>query len=226
MCIRDRFQLLRPFVPFSPDDVRKELQAYMIASSDPETYGQLRAYVVTNPTPPDGPLTVAATIESEPTISREISLLDQGNSSVLYGDLQLIPIGDGLLYLRPLYVQSDAASQPAYRYMLASYDQNAAFGETIQEVLGKLFPGFKADIGDVVGTDGSTATPTEPDQPDQPDQPSTTPEQLLTEADQLFDEANAALTADPPDFATYSEKINEARAKVQRALELLDTTGG
>ena len=42
----DEFVLLRPFVPFSRDDQRTELQAYMTASSDPDTYGQLTAYVV------------------------------------------------------------------------------------------------------------------------------------------------------------------------------------
>jgi len=222
------FQLLRPFVPFSTDDSRKELQAYMLASSDPDTYGQLRAYVVDNPDPPDGPLTVAATIESEPSISREISLLDTGNSSVLYGDLQIIPIGSGLLYLRPLYVQSDAASQPAYRYILASYDKSAAFGETIQEALAKLFPGFKANIGDIVGTGDGTGTPTDPTTPDQPstDPGTSTPEQLLAEADQLFTDADTALASTPPDFATYSAKITEARAKVKQALDLLGAAQG
>ena len=38
--------LLRPFVPFSRADERTELQAYMTASSDPDTYGELTAYVV------------------------------------------------------------------------------------------------------------------------------------------------------------------------------------
>ena len=40
------FVLLRPFVPFSRDDQRRELQAYMTASSDPDTYGQLTVYEV------------------------------------------------------------------------------------------------------------------------------------------------------------------------------------
>lgn len=219
------FQLLRPFVPFSTDDNRKELQAYMVASSDPATYGQLRAYVVSNP--PDGPLTVAATMESETSISREITLLDQGNSSVIYGDLQIVPIGtDGLLYLRPLYVQSDAAAQPSFRYVLASYEDNAAYGETIEEALAKLFPGFQADIGDVIG-----ATPVTPDdtgeETTEPDAPATdeTPEQLLARAQTLFDEADAALAADPADFATYGEKMAEARALVAQAMELLNSGG-
>ncbi len=225
------FQLLRPFVPFSTDDTRKELQAFMVASSDPDTYGQLRAYIVSGA--PDGPATVAATMESDVSISGAITLLDQGNSSVIYGDLQLIPIADGLLYLRPLYVQSDAASQPAYRYMLASYNGRAAFGKTIEEALAKLFPGFKATIGDVVGTDSNTpstpTTPTDPSNPTtptNPDQPPVvgTPEALLQQADVLFTEADQALK--DSDLTTYAQKVAQARDLVQQALGILQGVSG
>ena len=60
--------ILRPFVPFSRNDERTELQAYMTASSDPESYGELVAYVVTGEQP-DGPRTVANRIDSEPSRS-------------------------------------------------------------------------------------------------------------------------------------------------------------
>jgi uncharacterized membrane protein (UPF0182 family) len=119
----EAFQLMRPFVPFSTDDNRKELQAFMVASSEPdETYGQLRAYVVVpepgGPATIDGPATVAATIENQPTISEQITLLDQQGSSVFYGDLQMVPIAGGILYVRPLYVRSDTINQLSYRYVL------------------------------------------------------------------------------------------------------------
>ena len=42
------FKLLRPFVPFSTDDSKRNLQAFMTASSDPQDYGSLVAYEVTN----------------------------------------------------------------------------------------------------------------------------------------------------------------------------------
>jgi len=38
------FSLIRPFVPFSSDDTRKELRALMVVSSDPVTYGQMTVY--------------------------------------------------------------------------------------------------------------------------------------------------------------------------------------
>jgi hypothetical protein len=208
------FQLLRPFVPFSTNDNRTELQAFMVASSEPETYGQLSAYLVQGKV--DGPATVAATIESDPAISQQITLLDQRGSSVFYGDLQLVPLGDGLLYVRPLYVESDTSKQLSYRFVLVSYQGKAAFGTSLQQALGKLFPGFATDLGDVVG---GTTEPTDPTDPVQPTDPSTSqdPAELLAQADELFAQADAAL----PDFAKYAELNAQARALVKQALDLL-----
>ena len=220
------FQLLRPFVPFSTDDNRKELQAFMVASSDPETYGQLRAYVVQpasgGDATIDGPATVAATMENDISISEQITLLDQTGSSVFYGDLQLVPIADGILYVRPLYVRSDTINQLSYRYVLLSYEGKAAFGSTLQQALAKLFPGFRTDIGDVVGVGTSSDDPEEPVDPAEPAQD---PVELLQQADDLFDEAEEALRDDPPDFAAYAEKNAQARALVEDAIELLDGGG-
>lgn len=205
------FQMLRPFVPFSTDDNRKELTAFMVASSDPASYGRLTAYVVENEV--DGPATVAATIESESTISAQITLLDQGGSQVLYGDLQLVPVADGLLYVRPLYVRSDAAPQASFQYVLVSYKGAAAFGENLQQALAKIFPGFRTDLGDVVG---ETAEPDDAGEEPAP-APTETPEELLAQADELFRQADEAL----PDFAKYDELNRQARALVAQALEQL-----
>ena len=211
------FQLLRPFVGFSLDDARKELSAFMIASSDPATYGELRAYVMPESgTKVDGPATVQAAIDSDSQISSAVSLLDQGGSAVTYGDMQLVPVGDGLLYLRPLYVVSDATKQASLQYIIAVYNGNAAFGTTIQEALGKLFPSFNTDVGDVVGSgpvdeEPGTETPTTDG----------TVDELLVKAQELFAQADAAL----PDFAQYDELNRQARELVQQALELAEAGG-
>jgi uncharacterized protein len=211
------FQLLRPFVPFSTNDNRTELQAFMLASSEPDTYGQLSAYLVQGEV--DGPATVAATIESDPSISQQITLLDQRGSTVFYGDLQLVPLGDGLLYVRPLYVESDTSKQLSYRFVLVSYQGKSAFGTSLQQALGKLFPGFSTDLGDVVGATTEPTEPTDPTDPVQPTDPSTSqdPAELLARADELFAQADEAL----PDFAKYAELNAQARALVKQALDLL-----
>lgn len=46
------FSMLRPFVPFSSDDSRKELRSFMVVSSDPKTYGKMKIFEMSTPLPP------------------------------------------------------------------------------------------------------------------------------------------------------------------------------
>ena len=87
------FELYRPFVQFSTNDDRRELQAFMTASSDPATYGRLVAYTV-NDELPNGPLQVANTMAQDPLISQQVTLIDQRGSQVVLGDLQMIPVAE------------------------------------------------------------------------------------------------------------------------------------
>lgn len=216
------FSMVRPFVPFSSDDSRKELRSLMVVSSDPKNYGKIKVFDVQSPLPP-GPATVAAEFESEPAISQTITPLDQRGSRVMYGDLQLVPVGRGLIYLRPMFVLPDGADakQIFVRKMLASYNGKSVIGNSLTDVIAQLFPGFSMDLGDRVGgtTGGSTST-TIPGSPTTtvPAGSSLTAKQMLQQADRLFAEADAALAKNPPDFATYQTKTMQARALVQKAL--------
>ena len=218
------FAMLRPYVPYSKDDQRTELQAYMVASSDRETYGQLTAYVV-NPFV-DGPLKVANNAESEDLVRREITLLNQaeGGSQVRFGDLQIVPVSNGLLYVRPLYVRVDG--QSSYRKIIVSYNANAVIADTIGEALAQLFPGFEVNIGDRQGAAAPDSTdPADPGDPTDPAGDESANE-LLQRAQTLFDEADAALGSQPPDYATYGQKQAEARALLAQVLELLEGAEG
>jgi len=210
------FKLLRPFTPFSTDDSKRNLQAFMTASSDPQDYGKLVAYEVTTPT--DGPFTVSNTMNTEASVSQQISLLNIEGTDVVFGDLQMVPIASGLLWIRPVYVQpsvnNQSESQPTIELVLVSQNNRATFGSSLGSALAKLFPGFDVDIGDVVGNpppegDGSTPPPTT----------DKTPAQMLDDAEALFADADKALEAH--DLATYQAKVDEARALVQQALDAL-----
>jgi hypothetical protein len=219
-----QFSMLRPFAPFSADDSRKELRSLMVVSSDPANYGKMSVYEVQSPLPP-GPATVAAEFESDAVIAQIITPLDLRGSRVKYGDLQVVPIGRGLMYIRPLFVLPDSADakQIFVRKILASYDGRSVIGDSITDVVSQLFPGFNVNLGDRVGgnkTPGATST-TIPGSPATtvPTGGSTlTPAQLLQQAERLFIEADAALAKTPPDFATYQSKLAQARALVQQAL--------
>lgn len=162
---RDEFVLFRPFVDFSPDDSRTQLVAYMTASSDPDNYGQLTSYEV-RPQPggslPDGPLRVASSAESSNAdISRQISLDNQGDggTSVRFGDLQAVPVADGLVYVRPYYVTvvTQQRSIPEFRGVIVTYEQDSVLSPSIGVALAELFPGFDAEVNDSLPSeDGNT----------------------------------------------------------------------
>jgi uncharacterized protein len=217
------FKLLRPFVPFSTDDSKRNLQAFMTASSDPQDYGSLVAYQVTSPE--DGPFTVSNTMNTEASVSQQLSLLNIEGTDVVFGDLQMVPLAGGLLWVRPVYVQPTVSdtreSQPTIELVLVSQNNNAAFGSSLSSALAKLFPGFDEDIGDVVGdtpadTGGNTGTGTGTVTPPATDK---TPAELLDEAQTLFAQADQAL--DAHDLATYQARVDQARALVQQAVDAL-----
>ena len=225
------FSMLRPFVPFSSDNARKELRALMVVSSDPRTYGQLTVYKVGEPLP-EGPATVAAEFGSDPTVSQQVTLLDQRGSRVIFGDLQIVPISKGLIYVRPLFVRPDdtSARQVFVRKMLASYNNKVVIADDLTTAITRLFPGYTGSLGDRV-SDGGVAVPdsTVPDSGNstQTTVPSSVPSssqsapELLAQAEALFDQADAALAQTPPDFATYQLKLSQARELIRQALQLI-----
>jgi uncharacterized membrane protein (UPF0182 family) len=228
------FVILRPFVPFSTSDQRTELQAYMTASSDPDDYGALTAYVVKPLV--DGPRTVSNQIDSSPTITQQITLQTGGGNSVTFGDLQLVPVADGLLWVRPFYASvrssSDrtSAAVTEYRFVIVYYNGKAEWGESLADALAKVFPGYTGDLGDRIGPDEDSTPPPEDGEP----QTAGTPAELLQQADQLLQDAQQGLTENG-DLGEYQDKVDQAKALVQQALDGLvppttttapPTTGG
>ena len=219
------FVILRPYVPFSRNDQRTELQAYMTASSDPDSYGRLTAYVLTDLA--DGPRTVANLIDSEPSIATAITQQTGGGNQVRFGDLQIVPVADGLLWVRPFYARvaqdSDGTSGTGvteYRFVIVSYNDRAALGESLGEALAKLFPGYEGDLGDRVGGDGETTVPPPAEEGVEPGV--STPEEVLARADELLQDAQDAL--EDGDLAGYQAKIDEAAALIDQALSALQPT--
>jgi uncharacterized protein len=216
------FQLYRPFTQFSVNNNLPSLQAFMTAGNDPGDYGKLTAYRISDTTLPPGPITAAATIATDSVISREITQLSSRGSFVEFGTMQMVALGEGVMWVQPMYVTAQGSNQPGFRYMLVSYNGRAALGASLEEAIGNRFAGADIDLGTQVdgggSDDGDGGDPSTPPAADQ------TAAELLAQADTLFAEADAALAQS--DLATYGAKVDEARALVTRALELLNAEGG
>jgi uncharacterized membrane protein (UPF0182 family) len=147
------FSLLDAFVPVSSQSQIQTLSGFMIAGSDPGHYGQLEMFVTPRNSPVQGPSIVAAKIDATSAVSQEVSLLNQNGSSVLLGNVLMIPVANALLYIQPLYVQSSRNAFPELQRVIAVYgNQPAAIGNTLGAALTTLF------AAPVATTPGGTST--------------------------------------------------------------------
>jgi hypothetical protein len=146
------FSLTTPFVPVGG---RENLSAFASVNSDPgDDYGKISVLQLPRSTNIAGPSQVASNFEAKPTVANSLSLLRQGGSDVVLGNLLTLPVGGGLLYVQPVYVQatSNAASYPLLQKVLVSFGDQIGFDDTLKGALDQVFGGNS-------GTSGGTTTP-------------------------------------------------------------------
>jgi uncharacterized membrane protein (UPF0182 family) len=225
----EQFLSLRPFVPASGDDSRRQLTAFMTAISDPERYGELRVFEMPG-TQVDGPTIANANMLSDPDVSQQVTLLDQQGSQITLGNMLLIPVDQSLMYIRPLYTEASSTQVPRLQRVIISYGNEIVIENTLREGLVELF-GEAApetqeegpddpDEGDEQPDPDPGTGPTDEPEEDDPEVPTGDEDvaELLAQADQALAEAEAALEAG--DLGTYQDKVDEARDLVDRALGL------
>jgi uncharacterized membrane protein (UPF0182 family) len=166
---------------------------------------------------PSGPALVQGEIQSDEEVSRTESLLGGAGSTVSYGSLTAIPIDGGLVYVRPFYVTSTQTKVPALQKVIVYFEGDVVIRDTLQEALAAEFGEAPPTLEDTGGT------PTEGSPPSTPTGTiSEQVAQLLVEANDLFDQADAALAA--KDLAKYQDLTNQAKAKVAQAERLLEAS--
>ncbi len=223
--VEESFVMLRPFVPISDDDDRQLLTAFMVARSDPDDYGQLETFVMPRDNLPDGPGIVAGTISGDVAVSELETLLGQEGSDLQFGNLLFIPIEQSLLYVQPVYVVADQNPVPLLRQVIVEFQGQVSVAPTLREALAGL-PQFD-NVPETLEEPDQGATPPGDDGADAPSDEAPSDEdatvsQLLTDAQRLFVEADAALSQSPPNFAEYDTKTREARALLDQAADLIE----
>ncbi|WP_174722418.1 UPF0182 family protein [Cryobacterium cryoconiti] len=233
------FSLYSTFIPdASGATSRNVLTGYLAVDADAgstdgkrsEGYGKLRLLNLPEDVTVPGPGQVQAKFNADPTVSTQLNLLKQGQSKVLNGNLLTLPVGGGLLYVQPVYVQSTGeTSYPLLQKVLVAFGDQIAFEDTLDKALDVLFGGDSgANAGDT--SVPPSETPVEGEAPAEGDTtPSTSTgdpatdaqlKSLLAEAKIAVTDKQAALTTG--DFTAYGaadKKLNDAVAKM---LVLLD----
>ncbi|MDR7186499.1 MULTISPECIES: UPF0182 family protein [Microbacterium] len=231
------YSMFTSFIPAATaGNTRNVLMGYLAVDSNAgseagvksKDYGKLRMLVIDAETTVPGPGQVQNTFNSDPQISAQINLLKQGQSEVLNGNLLTLPVGGGLLYVQPVFVQSSTGTKlPKLQKVLVSFGDKIAFEDTLNEALDTLFGGDSgADAGDtdVQPTPGATPAPTPEPTPGATPAPTPQPtptdeyQAALQDAQQAMLDRQAAL--EKGDWAAYGAADERLTAAVEKLIQL------
>jgi uncharacterized protein len=214
------FVLIQPLVP----EGRRNMIAWVAARMDPGHYGEKIAFQFPTGTTTHGPEQIEARIGQDDAISEQFTLWTNAGSSVVRGNLLVLPIGDdGLVYVEPIFLRAEGAPFPEFVRVIMVDQERVAFAETVEEGLRQL-------LGEAEPPPPEAPEPSE--EPGESPAPSPSPgespgelpsdvEGLITEAQRLYDEAQSAL--DSGDLGTYQQRIDDLAEVLDRLGEL---TGG
>ncbi len=188
------------FQPFNPEN-RPNMQSFLVADADPENYGQLIDFRLPKGEFVDGPSQVATRINQDPDISQIFTLLDQQGSSVIKGNLFVVPINQSILYYQPIYLQGEQNPLPEFKFVVVVFQDRIIMEESLSEALASVFGGnFSTE--NIEDTEGESAL------------------ELLEKANTAFEKAQQELLNG--NLGLYQNLVEQAQQYVDLALELLN----
>jgi uncharacterized protein len=191
-------------LPYTPNG-KNNMIAYLAARSDPPNYGTLFDFRFPKDSLVVGPQQVESNIDQAPLIKSQFTLLNSAGSTVIRGNLLVIPIENSLLYIEPIYLEAQNVQIPQLKKVIAATGQNVVMEDTLDKALASLL---------------GTAVPTGPGGPTTP--PSGTIVQLIAQANSDYAQAQADLRAG--NFTGYAQEI-QALGTVLQQLATLEQAG-
>lgn len=140
------------------------ISSWLAAGSDDKYYGKLVLYRFTNAEKNAyGTMQMENRIDNDPTISSQMTLWGQGGSSVVRGNMIMVPIKDSLLYVEPVYITTNnTAAFPELKRIIVAYKEKIVMEPTLQECFAKLFVEDGTSQGGTSGTSPGDTTAQSP----------------------------------------------------------------
>jgi uncharacterized membrane protein (UPF0182 family) len=196
------FTLIQPLVAAS----RPNMIAWVAARMDPGHYGERIAFQFPSDTTTNGPAQIQARINQDSTISAQFTLWSQAGSSVVRGNLLVLPMGDAILYVEPIFLRSTESSFPEFKRVILATQTKIAFADTLDQGLSQILG--QAVVPPPNGGGGGGTLPSNA-------------QDLVAQAQQLYADAQAALKAG--DLGTYQAKIDAMNQVLQALQQLVGT---
>ena len=194
----EEFVLIQPFTPLN----KNNMVAWMAARSDAPNYGKLVTFRYPTDRQVPGPGQVESRIDQDTIISPQLTLLNQNGSSVIRGNLLVIPIGDSTLFLEPIYVAAASTNPiPELKKVVVADEQRVVWADTLGQALDLL-------TGGAGNAPAPTPSPGQPSTPNQAD--------LIKRANDLYADAqNKLKNGDLKGYADDIQQIGDVLKQLQ-----------
>jgi hypothetical protein len=134
---KPEFLLLTPFTPRNKDN----LIGLMVARCDGENLGDMVVLQLSKQELIFGPMQIAARINQDQTISKDLTLWNQQGSQVLRGQTLVLPVGDTFLYVDPIYIQATEARMPQLKKVVLAVGNRLIYADTYEQAVAQLSNG-------------------------------------------------------------------------------------
>ncbi len=210
-------------LPFTPAN-RENMISWLAAQNDPDKYGEMLVYRFGKDSLVFGPKQIEARIDQDPTISSLLSLWNQQGSQVIRGNLLVIPIGESLLYVEPLYLQAATGKIPELKRVILATSERVIMAENLGLALVDLFgQGILADttLAELaVSGDGELTAEVSAVERETVvvDLTASTLEDLIVQANDRYSRAQDALLSG--NWAAYGAELDALEQVLERMMEV------
>ena len=152
---KPEFLLLLPFTPRNKDN----LIGLMAARCDGDHLGEVVVLQLSKQELIFGPMQIAARINQDQNISKDLSLWNQQGSQVLRGQTLVLPVGNTFLYVDPIYIQATEARMPQLKKVVLAVGNRLIYADTYGQALGQLSSGAQQLVQQATAEAPSLAPP-------------------------------------------------------------------
>ncbi|MBO4941749.1 MAG: UPF0182 family protein [Clostridia bacterium] len=119
---------------------KDNMVAWLAAQNDWDDYGKLMVYKFPKDINVYGPMQIENRINSDMDISKELNLWSQGGSKVIRGNMIVVPIGNSVLYVEPIYIaSSNKSTLPELKQVAVAYGEKIVMKNNLKDALYALF---------------------------------------------------------------------------------------
>ena len=231
------FSLTSTYIP-AGQSTREILTGFLSVDSDAgnekgkigSNYGTIRLQELPKDSNVPGPGQAQNNFNANADVSKELNLLQSGDTQVVRGNLLTLPLGGGLVYVQPVYVKSSGVTSfPLLKKTLVAFGDQVGFADTLDEALDQVFGGNSgAAAGDAENVSGDQSgsdtnggqSGTTDGKSDSGSSSDRSPElqQALNDAAQAMKDSQSAMKNG--DWTAYGKAQKELEDALNKAIEL------